>query len=101
MFMAAVLLILTLLWFSKWLFYLVIGCLTAALFCYDKQAAIKRRWRVPEKRLLFASFLGGAPFALVTIFMIRHKSSKPGIYIPVIIFTGIHIFLLIVSCNFS
>lgn len=97
MFIAAIVLILSLLLISKWLFYLVIGIFTVLLFCYDKYAAKKHRWRIPEQQLLFASFAGGAPFALVTIFTIRHKCSKPKIFIPVAIFTGIHLLLLIIS----
>ena len=97
MFFAALVLILSILWFSKWMFYLAIWIFTVILFCYDKYAAQKKKWRIPEYQVLLASFAGGAPFALVTIFTIRHKCSKPKIFIPVAIFTGIHIFLLIIN----
>ncbi|MBQ9771808.1 MAG: DUF1294 domain-containing protein [Lentisphaeria bacterium] len=83
-----------LLWFSKWLFYIAIGLFTAALFCRDKNAAIRRERRIPERTLLLFSLLGGAFGAVITIFLIRHKSAKPEFYIPVLIFSGIHIVLL-------
>ena len=76
---------------NRWLFYAVIWILTAGLFCWDKRAAVRKERRIPEKTLLLYSLLGGAFGALITIFLIRHKSSKPEIYIPVIIFAGIHI----------
>ena len=80
-----------LLFINKWLFYIAIGVVTAGMFYWDKQSAIKRGRRIPERTLLLYSLLGGAFGALITIFTIRHKSSKPEFYIPVIIFAGIHI----------
>ena len=76
---------------NRWLFYAVIGILTAGLFYWDKRASVRKERRISVKTLLLYSLLGGAFGALITIFLIRHKSSKPEIYIPVIIFAGIHI----------
>lgn len=84
-----------LLWFSKWLFYAAIGLFTAILFCLDKRAAIRSSRRIPEKNLLLFSLLGGAFGALITIFLIHHKSSKPQFYLPVFLFAGIHIVILV------
>ena len=80
-----------LLFINKWLFYIAIGVVTAGMFYWDKQSAIKRERRIPERTLLLYSLLGGAFGALIAIFTIHHKSSKPEFYIPVIIFAGIHI----------
>ena len=88
------LLFLTLL-ISKTLFYIVMGIYTAILFCKDKQAAVERKRRTPEKKLLLASLLGGAYGALITIFLIRHKSSKPAFYVPVIFCAILHTLLII------
>ena len=84
-----------LLFINKWLFYIAIGVFTVGMFYWDKQAAIKRERRIPERTLLLYSLLGGAFGALIAIFSIRHKSSKPEFYIPVIIFAGIHIVIWI------
>lgn len=86
-----------LLWFGKLIFYAGIGLAAAILFTYDKYAAIKGKYRIPERHLLFAALLGGAFGALFTILLFRHKTSKPGIVIPVILFTGLHLFLIMIS----
>lgn len=95
MFLIPVFFIAALLWVSKLLYYIAIGLFTAIVFCCDKRAAIKGKYRIPENQLLFLSFLGGAFGALITIFLIRHKSSKPQIYLPVFLFAGIHTILII------
>ena len=40
----------------------------------DKYAAIHRRWRVPERRLLFLGFFGGALGLWEAMLLFRHKT---------------------------
>ncbi len=63
---------------SKGIVYylLFINLLSGSLFALDKWFAIRQRWRIPERILLATTFLGGAPLALVTMILIRHKVSK-------------------------
>jgi uncharacterized membrane protein YsdA (DUF1294 family) len=84
-----------LLWYNIWIYYIVIGIFTALLFCYDKAVAIKGKRRIPEMTLHLASFAGGAFGAILTICLIRHKSSKPVFYIPVALFTSLHVCLVL------
>jgi uncharacterized membrane protein YsdA (DUF1294 family)/cold shock CspA family protein len=54
-----------------------IGVATWAAFAWDKRQAGLGERRVPELVLLGLSLLGGSPVALVAMFVLRHKTSKP------------------------
>lgn len=61
--------------FPLWLFgglalYLLI------LMGIDKRAAVKGRWRIPEKRLLFIGLIGGGAGGLLGQLLFRHKIRK-------------------------
>ena len=57
--------------------YLVaINLLTYAAFWSDKRAAIRREWRMPERRLLLMTALGGWIGALCGQHVLRHKTRK-------------------------
>ena len=58
------------------LYLAAINLLTFAAFWSDKQAAIRREWRVPERRLLLMTALGGWIGALSGQFLLRHKTRK-------------------------
>ena len=90
------LLLCTLLLFSSiQLYLLIIGLFTALLFAVDKIAAIRGASRIPEKVLLLACFLGGAPCALAAMILCHHKTEKPQFYIPVIIIVFVQAILFI------
>ncbi|WP_423679697.1 DUF1294 domain-containing protein [Undibacterium sp. WLHG33] len=57
-------------------YYLLLSLLCFLVYFYDKQAAIQRRSRVPEKKLLLLSLIGGWPGALLAHKFLRHKSVK-------------------------
>ena len=46
------------------------------LFYYDKQQALYRRWRVPEKTLQLSALMGGWLGGMLAIDMFRHKTKK-------------------------
>lgn len=55
--------------------YLLLNALVAGMFVSDKRRAVRRGYRIPEKRLLVASALG--PFgAVVAMNKARHKTRK-------------------------
>ena len=55
--------------------YLLFINLTAfALMGTDKRRARMHRWRIPEKTLFLAAFLGGSPGAIAGMYTFRHKT---------------------------
>lgn len=59
--------------------YLIIAAveiLSAALFCYDKRAAVKHRRRVPEAVLHLMELVGGVFVVVPLMYIIRHKNRK-------------------------
>ena len=66
------------------MFYFIIICavlgaislITLCVYGSDKRAAIKGRWRVPERVLLSLSFFGGAVGGILGMLLFRHKTRK-------------------------
>ena len=64
--------------------YFTIACVAAGavslinfiLYGTDKRAAIKGRWRVPERVLLGLSFFGGAAGGILGMVIFHHKTRK-------------------------
>lgn len=54
----------------------VVNGLAIGLFGWDKLCARKKRWRIPERLLLWVSAAGGSPGALLARWMFNHKSRK-------------------------
>lgn len=55
--------------------YLIICNLVGFLIMYiDKRKAIKHQYRIPEKTLFMASFVGGSIGTLVGMYTFRHKT---------------------------
>lgn len=55
---------------------LLINIIAFAVYGIDKLCATHRRRRVPEKMLLFLSFIGGAAGSLMAMSLFRHKTEK-------------------------
>ncbi len=75
-----------------WLF--IANVVTAFLYVFDKRAAqnhAEPSGRVPERKLLLWSLLGGWPAALVVGQKIRHKTHKLAFRIPFYAVIGINI----------
>lgn len=92
---AIFLLLIPLIFFDRWLWLVCSSVVLFFLFGWDKHSAIRNTWRIPEKTLLLGALLGGAFGGLIGMFFFRHKTSKPAIYIPVILLTLIQFILLL------
>ena len=53
---------------------IIMSLITLILYYSDKQKAKKNKWRIPEKVLLGASFLGGAIGGSIAMSVFRHKN---------------------------
>ncbi len=70
-------------------FYTIVINILSFSFCvYDKICAIKKKWRVSERFLMFLSLIGGSIGMLLGMFMAHHKINKPKflISLPCILF---------------
>lgn len=56
--------------------YLGASLLAFLAYAFDKSAARKRRWRIPERTLHLLSLFCGWPGAWAAQQLLRHKSSK-------------------------
>lgn len=55
----------------------IINALSMTLMLVDKEKARRRRWRIPERRLLAAAALGGSAGCLLGMYLFRHKTRHP------------------------
>ena len=57
--------------------YLIgVSAVAATVTVADKIAAIRHRWRVPERTLFLLAAIGGSAAMLATMLLIRHKTAK-------------------------
>ncbi len=77
------------------IYLLIVNLYTFGLYGIDKSKAKKGAWRISEKHLLLAAFLGGSLGAFLGMKIFRHKT-KHGVFkfgIPAMLL--IHIGLLV------
>lgn len=69
------------------LYLLIVNAAGFLLMLVDKLKAKKNRWRIPERTLMGAAFLGGSIGCLLGMYTFRHKTKhlKFTIGIPVIL----------------
>ena len=79
------------------IYFLIISLVSVIVTVHDKNAAKKKKWRVPEATLLFLGFIGGAVFMLLTMLIIRHKTQKAKFMVPLPLFSIIHIVALVLA----
>lgn len=76
---------------------LIINLIAFFLFWHDKRAAVKGKWRTPERTLLLAAFLGGAFGSLLGMYLCHHKTKKPRFYLLVPLFFVLQICMYVFS----
>lgn len=72
------------------IYFILISVIAIAVTAYDKSAAWKRAWRVPERVLVWIGALGGAFFMFLTMKIIHHKTRHAKFMIPLPLFILIH-----------
>jgi len=67
----------------KWalIAWAALSLLALLVYGWDKAAARRNARRVPESRLLWLGFLGGAPGALLGMALFRHKTTRVGFWV--------------------
>lgn len=81
-------------------YLLLLNLLAFTLFGIDKQKAKRKKWRIPEFRLLLFAVLGGSPGALAGMCLFHHKTRHPKftLGIPFILMLQV-IAVLYLSCQ--
>ncbi|AIY80808.1 DUF1294 domain-containing protein [Clostridium botulinum] len=82
------------------IYLLFINFIGFCIMLIDKNRAIRKEWRVPEKTLIGISIIGGSIGMLLGMFTFRHKTKhlKFLLGIPVIII--IQFYIVIYLCNY-
>lgn len=75
-------------------YYTLVNAVIFCLFFIDKRKAIKNKWRISEKTLLFVGLLGGGIGGLASMKLTHHKTRKAYFYIVYVCGIVIHIFVL-------
>ena len=52
----------------------IVNIMAVVLYGWDKLCAVKNKWRVPERTLLFAAIVGGSVGALLAMRIFHHKT---------------------------
>jgi len=52
---------------------LLVNLVAFTIMGYDKYAAHRNQWRIPEKRLMVTALVGGSPGILLGMKIFRHK----------------------------
>jgi len=78
------------------IYFLIINLIGFLIMLIDKQRAIHKEWRIPEKTLIGVSILGGSIGMLIGMSSFRHKTKhkKFTIGVPFILLMQICIVIL-------
>ncbi len=77
-------------------YILFVSAVTFIVFVWDKIAAMRKAWRIPERSLLTMAFLGGSPAILLGEFLIGHKRRKKAFNVPFYTILTLQVIALIV-----
>lgn len=86
----------------NWILSLILALLNIfsfSLTILDKYRAKTGGWRIPEKNLLLAALIFGAPGCLLAMLIARHKIRKPKFYILVPLLVLLQAWALFVLLN--
>lgn len=75
-------------------YYIILNVIMVYFMRYDKNAAMKKKWRVPEKRFFTIALLGGGFLGLCSMKWFRHKTKHISFKIIYTISSLIHIVIL-------
>lgn len=79
------------------IYLIIINALGLLLMLMDKQKAIQKQWRIPEKTLLGVGLIGGSLGCVLGMRLFRHKTKKPVFFVglPLMLLVHILIFTLL------
>ncbi|AQS03930.1 MULTISPECIES: DUF1294 domain-containing protein [Clostridium] len=81
-------------------YLLIINLLGFLIMFIDKQRAIHKEWRIPEKTLIGISILGGSIGMLIGMSSFRHKTKHKKFTIGVPLILLMQIFIAILYLNY-
>jgi uncharacterized membrane protein YsdA (DUF1294 family) len=81
------------------LLILLINALTFCVFWWDKDAARKGQWRVPESRLLWLALIGGSLGAVLAQRLLRHKTRKEPFRTQLMLICALHVIALVAGLS--
>lgn len=74
-------------------YLIVVNALAFVVFGIDKWKAVRRSWRIPERRLLQLAAIGGSVGALAGMVVWRHKTMHKKFVISVPLLLLLHVAL--------
>ena len=74
-------------------YYGILGLISILITFWDKLAAKRRAWRVPERTLMLLGLFGGALPMYIAMLLIRHKTLHKKFMIGLPVFILLHIAL--------
>lgn len=77
------------------IYLVIVNIVTFAMYGIDKKRAIKDQWRISEKTLLGAAFIGGSFGAFAGMRVFRHKTQHGLFKILVPVYMIVHIIVII------
>ena len=83
------------------LWLLTINVITFFVYHADKRRAIRKRWRIPERTLMFLALIGGGIGALAAMLIFRHKTRHARFMIGVPVILLLHFCLFCLYLKFS
>ncbi|WP_271813200.1 DUF1294 domain-containing protein [Clostridium beijerinckii] len=81
-------------------YLLIINLLGFLIMLIDKQRAIHKEWRIPEKNLIGISILGGSIGMLIGMSSFRHKTKHKKFTLGVPFILLMQIFLTVLYLNY-
>ena len=77
------------------IYFITINLIAFVLYCIDKRKAIKDKYRIPERVLIFVAIIGGPLGAFLGMYIFHHKTKKKKFYITIPVFLIVWIVLVI------
>ncbi len=75
-------------------YYIILNVIMVYFMRYDKNASMKKKWRVPEKRFFTIALLGGGFLGLCSMKWFRHKTKHISFTVIYTLSSLIHIGIL-------
>lgn len=75
------------------IYLVIINALGLLLMLIDKQKAIQKQWRIPEKTLLGIGLIGGSLGCIMGMRLFRHKTKKPVFFVGLPLMFLVHILI--------